>query len=55
MIKETVKVIEPKRDEAVKGTAGLRCHVGGVMATVSNVARASGGVGGGRLVDRDVK
>lgn len=34
-----------------KGTAGLRCHVGGESATVSAIAAASGGAGKGHFVE----
>lgn len=37
------------------GTAGLRCHVAGAMASVSNLAGASGGIGSGHLVETDNK
>jgi hypothetical protein len=49
-----VKVIEPRKNLLLKGTAGMRCHAGGQCATVSALAVASGGIGNGRLVETSI-
>lgn len=38
-----------------RGTAGIRSHVAGASATVSNLAAATGGIGKGHLVENDDK
>lgn len=37
------------------GTAGLRSQLPGMMASVSNLASATGGIGPGNLVQTDCK
>lgn len=37
------------------GTAGIRSHVAGAAATVSNLASATGGIGKGNLIENDNK
>lgn len=41
--------------EVARGSAGLRSHVAGGAATVSNLAGATGGIGNGNLVENDNK
>lgn len=36
-------------------SAGIRSHIAGVAATVSNLAAATGGIGKGNLVENDNK
>ncbi len=44
-------VASSKRQQPTGGTAGIRSHVGGAVATVSNLAAASGGIAKGNLVE----
>lgn len=37
------------------GSAGMRSHVAGASASVSNLAGATGGIGNGNLVENDNK
>jgi len=37
------------------GTAGIRSHVAGATASVSNLAAATGGIGAGNLVETNNK
>lgn len=37
----------------IKGSAGLRCHVPGGMATVGALASATGGIHAGGFTERD--
>ncbi len=46
---------EGKRQHPTKGSAGLRTQVPGAMASVSNLARATGGIAPGNLVQTDSK
>ena len=52
---EHVKVVDSGNAAATPGTAGLRTQLAGQATTVSNVAAASGGIGRGRLIERDRK
>lgn len=38
-----------------KGSAGLATQAAGAMASVSNLASVSGGIGSGKLAERDTK
>ncbi len=46
---------EGKRLKPTTGSAGLRTQVPGAMASVSNLARATGGIAPGNLVQTDSK
>ena len=46
---------EGKRLTPTTGTAGLRTQVPGAMASVSNLASATGGIAPGNLVQTDSK
>lgn len=46
---------EGKRLEPTAGSAGLRTQVPGAMASVSNLASATGGIAPGNLVQTDSK
>lgn len=46
---------EGKQRTPVKGSAGLCTQVPGGMTTVSNLARATGGIAPGKLVQTDNK
>ena len=54
---EVVKFSPPegKRPRPTKGSAGLCTQVPGGMATVSNLASATGGIAPGKLVQTDSK
>lgn len=39
----------------ITGSAGIRTHVAGATASVSNLAAATGGIGKGNLVENDNK
>lgn len=52
---EHVQVCGEEDDVVVtRGSAGLATQVCGGVSTVSGLARATGGIGGGRLVEREV-
>lgn len=55
MIQETVKVVDISAVKPTRGSAGLRTQVAGQATTVSNVAAATGGIGRGKLIERDNK
>lgn len=56
MEREVVKFPpEGKRLKPTTGSAGLRTQVPGAMASVSNLARATGGIAPGNLVQTDSK
>ena len=55
MIKETVQVVAPTPLQPSKGSAGLRTQLAGQATTVSNVSGASGGIGRGKMAERDAK
>jgi hypothetical protein len=55
MIEERVQVVDTKPMQPSKGSAGLRTQLAGQAVTVSNMAAASGGIGRGKLVERDTK
>lgn len=55
MIKDTVKIADAIPAQPTKGSAGLRTQLAGQATTVSNVAAATGGIGRGRMVERDTK
>lgn len=56
MIMDGVKVkVVSSHITPSKGSAGLRTQVPGAMASVSNLASATGGIGPGNLVQRDNK
>lgn len=38
-----------------RGTAGIRSHVAGAAATISNLVAAAGGIGTGNLIENDNK
>ncbi len=38
-----------------KGSAGIRSHVAGATASISNFAVATGGIGTGNLIENDNK
>lgn len=38
-----------------KGSAGIRSHVAGATASVSNLASATGGIGKGNFIENDNK
>ena len=44
-----------KRLRPVKGSAGLRTQIPGAMASVSNLAGATGGIAPGNLIQTDSK
>lgn len=46
---------EGKRLRPTKGSAGLRTQVPGMVASVSNLASATGGIAPGNLVQTDNK
>lgn len=46
---------EGKRLQPTTGSAGVRTQVPGAMASVSNLAMATGGIGAGNLVETDCK
>lgn len=43
------------RPSVTKGSAGLMTQVPGAMASVSNLASATGGIGPGNLAESDTK
>lgn len=55
MIKETVHVVDAEPLQPGIGSAGLRGQLPGRATTVSNVARATGGIGRGQMIERDIK
>ncbi len=55
MIKETVHVADAEPLRPATGSAGLRSQLPGQTTTVSNVARATGGIGCGKMIERDCK
>ena len=55
MIKECVHVVDSLPKQPTAGSAGLNTQVSGCAATVSSLARATGGIGRGRFVERDTK
>ena len=46
---------EGKRPKPTTGSAGLRTQLPGMMASVSNLARATGGIAPGNLAQTDSK
>lgn len=52
---EVVKFPQGRPAQPTTGSAGLRTQLPGGVATVSNLASATGGVGPGNLAQRDVK
>lgn len=55
MIKETVKVADANPMQPATGSAGLRTQLAGQATTISNVAAATGGIGRGKMIERDTK
>lgn len=55
MIKENVQVIGAPQAKPATGSAGLRTQLAGKATTVSGVSAATGGIGCGKLVERDTK
>ncbi len=55
MITEHIQVVDTTNKCATKGSAGLNTQLAGQATTVSNVATSTGGIGRGKLIDRDVK
>ncbi len=55
MIEERVKVVDPVPMPPSAGSAGLRTQLAGQATTVSAVAMATGGIGGGKMIERDTK
>lgn len=52
---EVVKFPQSRPAGPTTGSAGLRTQVPGGIATVSNLASATGGIGPGTLAQREVK
>ena len=50
---ETVKIVSGYKLEPTTGSAGLKSQLPGAMASVSNLAGATGGIGGGHLAEAD--
>ena len=50
---ETVRIVSGYRIEPTTGSAGLKTQLPGAMASVSNLASATGGIGRGHLVETD--
>ncbi len=55
MTGENVHVVDMTPIKASLGTAGLRTQLAGRATTVSNVSAATGGIGRGKLMERDNK
>lgn len=55
MIQERVQVVDDTPMQPTKGSAGLKTQLAGQATTVSNVAAATGGIGRGKMVERDTK
>lgn len=55
MINETVHVVETSSIQATKGHTGLMTQLAGLSTTVSNVSAATGGIGRGKMIERDTK
>lgn len=55
MIEETVHVVDATPIRPTKGSAGLRSQLAGQATTLSNVAMATGGIGRGKMIERDSK
>lgn len=49
---EVVKFPSSTKMVLSKGTAGLNCHFSGAV-TVSNIAKATGGIAPGNLIERN--
>lgn len=55
MIKETVPIVDSSPVHPAMGSAGLRTELAGQATTVSAVAMATGGIGRGKIIERDTK
>lgn len=55
MIKENVQVVDGTHMQPTKGRAGLHTQLAGQATTISNVSASTGGIGRGKLVERDNK
>ena len=50
-----VKIVNSRSLEPSKGSAGQRTQIPGAMASVSNLASATGGIGPDNLAESDTK
>lgn len=54
-MKENVQVVDSVPLRPSKGSAGLNTQLPGQSTTVSNAARATGGIGRGKLMETETK